>query len=1038
MALQGLGANPFPIDFSADFGSGVGQGWKAAGLGIQAASATTGYTIFCWARTTGTVPNITSFVSWGGASFVHTGLYALNSPPTGWNFFDVDNAFVQSAGGVANTFGSWQPILLTKRSQSSRTLYVGSLANSATDVTAIGTQTLTDLWIGGDENSNPAAYILQPNQSVAEVAVWKGQLDQAAISNLMAGANPLDVQRSSLLCYFPLRSDLRDYSSGNLSLVGPAPIFTDHPPVQEAFTYLFPDAWSFIGGSIQSGVGLAGGQGTAIATGVALGISPNPFSADFSVDFGDGIGGNVGTATGTGAASATGAAIAAAVGASSGLGLADGRSAAGPGVMQGTAAGLGTATAVGLSIKAATGAASGVGTALGASTQNVIRASVGAAAGIGSAAASSITSTRISGAGASQGHGTATAIGARILANVETGSGRVSRHPDGSPILTGQFAGATPIAQHDLYTEITNSTGVPFFVAEITAYKPGQSAAVVRAPGWNTTAWNTLNLNPNALETTSTIYASDVGYRTRQTDVGGVIPYPPMLSEAFQIDREIALEPGQTAAAWGWGALTLANDNGIFDAVAAAWNSDGRSINIMRGVKGWDDERGYWVDPIRASLAPMFAGLATPWFLDADVLRIPLRDATYWIERPYQTDQYGGAGTYDGTASLTGSLKPVTRGGTTANPIKNVAPVLIDPVALIYQYNNAAGSVVTLYEGGATTIIFSSDTTDLYTGSTLAGRYRTDNSRGLFQLGSTPVHQITCDVTGSFPGVGVVTNAALIALNLLTRDMQLPAENVDSASFTAASLSYPYIAGIYFAPSDSVDGATAVSRILSSFGAKLIPNRTGKLSCFVLRSVSAGSLQTINIDTTNCVSVIPIALPATIDPPPYRLRLGYKHNHTVQTSDLNATTPATQLQFIKVPDTYASWSSSTILAQYRRPNDPPPFGGYLLVQTDAQAVVNALGALWGGRSRLYEVTLPVAVGLPLDLGGVVNITYPMDDLYNGRLGQIVGERFQSTASSVTFRVLVTTPFGATPPGAPTAVAIDTVVTPSSPSSLVIT
>jgi hypothetical protein len=340
--------------------------------------------------------------------------------------------------------------------------------------------------------------------------------------------------------------------------------------------------------------------------------------------------------------------------------------------------------------------------------------------------------------------------------------------------------------------------------------------------------------------------------------------------------------------------------------------------------------------------------------------------------------------------------------------------VLIDPVALIYQYNDAAGTVVNLYEGAALTITFSADTTNLYAGSTPAGQYRTDNSRGLFQLGSSPVHAITCDVTGQFPVAGVITKPGTIARYLLTEDLALPIANADTASFASADIRFPYTAGIYFHPSDAASGATAVSRVLAGFGAKLVTGRTGKLKCFVVRALAGTAAAIAQFDTTNIITkpdgtggLVPVALPAEVSPPPYRLRCAYAHNYTVQTSDLNtASATAAQLQFVATPDSYGSWSDGSIQLAYARPNDPDPFGGSLLVQADAQAVAEALGALWGVRRRIYDVTLPVEVGMLRDIGDVVRLVYPMDDLRGGKLGQIVGESFRSADDSIVLRVLV--------------------------------
>lgn len=540
----------------------------------------------------------------------------------------------------------------------------------------------------------------------------------------------------------------------------------------------------------------------------------------------------------------------------------------------------------------------------------------------------------------------------------------------------------------------------PFLAAQVTLFRPDGAAVVYRGP-WGSKSWGSLSLTAPVVEATAYIYASDAGYRTRSTDAGGVVPYPPVMSAGLSIDRRIALEPGAAAAGWGWGTLTLANDADQYSALLAVWNVDGRAIEIRYGEKTYDATRGVFVDPALASLTLAFKGMARPWSLTANQLQIPLRDASYWLEKPVHTDTYAGTGTYEGTAAMLGMYKPKLRGAA-----YNIQPVLVDPTNLIYQANNAATSFQALYEGGATSITFQADTANLYIGSTTAGQYRTDTSRGLLQLGSTPVRTITCDATGYFPVAGLKTIWADIARHILSEDLALPAAFIDTSSFTTAATNYYHPAGVYFSPSDAVDGAAAVGRLLISVGAKLIPKRSGALSVTVLRTIPPGTTPAYAFTADNVVSLVPVALPAILMPPPYRLRVGYQHNYTVQTGDLSASATATQRAFIAAADRLASWSSGTVLLAYTRPSDPAPFGGALTVQGDAQAIADALGALWGVRRRLFDMTLPMSIGISRDIGDVVQITYPLDDMANGQLGQIIGEQFRPNDATITFQVLI--------------------------------
>jgi hypothetical protein len=604
-----------------------------------------------------------------------------------------------------------------------------------------------------------------------------------------------------------------------------------------------------------------------------------------------------------------------------------------------------------------------------------------------------------------------------------------------APSWSGPTVAASAIVVFNPYPAPNTSRAQNFYAVELTAFLQAGTAATPDI-AWLATPYLALTLNAAPIaDTTAVIRASDTGYRTREADAGGLVTYPPLLQSAFTMQRAINLDPVQSGVGAAWGALSLANPGGQFDTFAASWNSDGRPVKILWGAKSFDETRGYFTDPAYSTLTVAFVGLATPWFLSDTALEVPIRDATYWLDRNLQTTVYAGTGTYEGTADLAGKPKPKARGGTISAPIRNVTPLLIDPTNQIYQYTDGPGTVTALYEGGATGITFQADTTDLYSASTSPGQYRTDNSRGLFQLGSTPQRTITVDVTGQFPVAGVVTAAGQIARYLLTEDAVLPAENIDTASFVAPAsstmsfalgyLSAPTLAltltqqpivatdplaataGVWFAPDDITDGATAVNRVLSSIGAQIVPTRAGTLRMIRLQALAASAVPVARLTTANCVSIVPRSLPAGVNPPPFRFRVAYSHNYTVQSSGVSPSATAAWAQFIAAADRFASYANLAILSLYRRPNDTAPVGaGALLQSGDAQTVANALGALWSTRRRLYDVTLPVSVGLARDIGDVVLLVYPLEDLRGGKLGQIVGEQFASQNSTITFQVLV--------------------------------
>lgn len=550
-----------------------------------------------------------------------------------------------------------------------------------------------------------------------------------------------------------------------------------------------------------------------------------------------------------------------------------------------------------------------------------------------------------------------------------------------------------------------NASAPLFYAVEIETYRPG-SAAVAYDFGHAVRPRGTLAKAAQRAENTDIVRASDLGYRTAARDPGGPRVYPPVLDTAFELDAEMPLAPSEGGAGFGWGSIRLANADRRFDAVAAAQNSDGRPVRILAGRKRLDPARGIYTDPDSAQLAPVAALVAAPWLLDDQALTVPLRDATYFLEGAIRGPLYAGTGGLEGTSALAGQPKPRVRGGTAAAPVQNVSPVLVDPAALIYQYTDGPGSVVTLYEGAdGSNIPYDGDVPNIYAGTApAAGRYRTCNAKGVLQLGGKPVRQITLDCTGAFPGAGAVSALPMLAYHLMAEDLGVPGAALDLGAFQGAAAAYPYPAGLVL--QDGADGAALLGTLLGGMGAKLIPSPAGRLRPFVLRAIPVGARPAATLGPAEVVSLTPSALPAALSPPTYRWRVGYRHSWTVQTSDLSPSSTAARRQQIAQSDALATWIDASLLAAWRRPNDPAPLTGALLAAADAQAVANGLGALWGVRRRLYRAVVPLPVGLPRALGDVVTLAWPMDDLGPGRLGQIVGVSLRSYDSTVTLTVLV--------------------------------
>jgi hypothetical protein len=178
---------------------------------------------------------------------------------------------------------------------------------------------------------------------------------------------------------------------------------------------------------------------------------------------------------------------------------------------------------------------------------------------------------------------------------------------------------------------------------------------------------------------------------------------------------------------------------------------------------------------------------------------------------------------------------------------------------------------------------------------------------------------------------------------------------------------------------------------------------------FVLRALAGTETPVAVLDTSTAVSVTARALPSDVSPPPWRIRAGWRRNGTIQTTGL---LPAIQtyepnrIAFVASATRSYTWSDTAVQAAYARPNDIGPVITALDQASHAHALADAWGALWGVRRRLLDVVVPLDVGLTLDIGNVVRVTWPMDDLDAGVLGQIVGDNLRTADSTLTLTVLV--------------------------------
>jgi hypothetical protein len=418
-----------------------------------------------------------------------------------------------------------------------------------------------------------------------------------------------------------------------------------------------------------------------------------------------------------------------------------------------------------------------------------------------------------------------------------------------------------------------------------------------------------------------------------------------------------------------------------------------------------------YTDPPLSQTASLLNGIGAGWVGDETELRLSLRDPTYWLERPVDGAVYLGTGGLEGNATLAGKRKPRLRGGTAGSPVREISPVLVDPVLGIYQVSDATGAIVNLYERGlGGSITFGGTVADITTTVPAAGTYRVESSsRGLFlRLGTfPPAGVITVDAWGAFPSGSTPSTAAEVALQLLLQDLAVPSAFVDNSSFTSLASTNPWTAGLWLGADEQIDGVAVVGTLLRSSAARLIPRRDGRLAAIRLGPIAAGTSPVATFNTAQIIECSARVLSPPMAPPPYRVRVAWGRNYTVQTSALAPTLSGTRIQELAESWRLATGANAAVSASWRRPSDPPLVETSLTNGTHAQSLADGLAALWcipEGR-RLYDVSIPFTLSLAREIGDVISIQYP-GPLNSGALGRIVGEQLRVADNIATLQVLV--------------------------------
>lgn len=475
---------------------------------------------------------------------------------------------------------------------------------------------------------------------------------------------------------------------------------------------------------------------------------------------------------------------------------------------------------------------------------------------------------------------------------------------------------------------------------------------------------------------------SDTGFITGPNDDPANSYYEGRARNPLVLLRRIALSPESSIDGIQTGDIELENQDGALDNILAENAIDGQDVRILIGR----------TSDSYADFVEVYRGVGAGWS-GGDRIKIAVRDSSFMLELPVQPNTYAGTGTAEGDTELKGRRIPVTVG-----QANNVTPVLIDRVKLIYQYHDGSVNALSAVYDQGKVIALDTDTTDLWAGSTTAGKHRSDVVDGLFQLGSSPAGEITCDVRGNNTG-GYVNTVAECALRLLRGHTGIGRRFIDEGSFASLAVTVAGVAGYHVSGRETA--REVLSILMRGIGAYWFMRRDGRIRVQRLAEPEIfGEL--LRLGVNDILSLEQVQLPPSIFPPNFRRTIGYEKNWTVQTSDYEGTISDARQLFLARE--WATTAASDTSVQTKHPNatDPPLVPSHLENKADADTLASFLLDLHGAERQMLEITLGPP-GFEIDMGDTILVTWPRYGLGSGKLFRAFPVRDDFQKRRVTLR-----------------------------------
>jgi hypothetical protein len=490
------------------------------------------------------------------------------------------------------------------------------------------------------------------------------------------------------------------------------------------------------------------------------------------------------------------------------------------------------------------------------------------------------------------------------------------------------------------------------------------------------------------------LYLSSIGYLTEDAAVS----YNPIIIGGVKVTESLSMDG---AAGLSFGDLEISNPNGDLD----SWLDNTKYIWVNKPIVIYLGDP-FWATNNLAQLHTDFLKIFDGVIENIDSrdrtkLNIKVRDKLERLNTPLTENKLGTYGVWGASAQTNqDTILPIVFG-----EVHNVTPMLINPAALEYQFNDGnAELLIEIRDNGIP--IYNSL---IPTGATVT------HTTGKFTLTKPLVGACTVSMQGVKNSINLTTGALVsgtYANNIANLIALITTQYGNSASKLNGTTELDLVNLANFAANTQAVGAPILDRtnvliicqdLARSIGAQVFMSRVGKLQLLQLGvPISTAIVPLVNITNDNIlhhtlqISAMTDVVAAT--------KLGFCKNYTVQAGLLSSIPVAHK-------DLYATeWLTRTVTdtsvkALYTLDAEPIQKDTALLVGTEALAEATRLNNFYKIPRFIYTFTGTAGL-LSLQLGQAITLTHNRFNLDAGKSGQVISLAPNWLASTIEVGVLI--------------------------------